>query len=186
VITLPDQPAITVDNLKVAQFVYLWLNNEEIREVVDTVAKKAVLVLGRFPPKRKAVADTLRDGLRQQGYSPILFDFEKLTSRGSTETTIRILAHLARFIIVDLTDLSDTPEELQAIIRALAVPVQPLLLAEKKEHAMSVDLIKTSHWALSVYLYKDQASLQASLKENIIEPVEQTESKPFFALTQVE
>jgi hypothetical protein len=33
VITRPDEPTITVDNIEVAQFVYLLLHNEKIREV---------------------------------------------------------------------------------------------------------------------------------------------------------
>src|SRR6266851_3886554 len=48
VITPEDEPQITVDNLKIAQFIYLLLNNEEIRDVIDTIAKKAVLIIGRF------------------------------------------------------------------------------------------------------------------------------------------
>jgi hypothetical protein len=41
VITRPDEPVITVDNLEVAQFIYLLLHNEKIREVIDTIGKKA-------------------------------------------------------------------------------------------------------------------------------------------------
>jgi uncharacterized protein YjbI with pentapeptide repeats len=33
VITTPDEPQITVDNLEVAQFIYLLLKNEKIREL---------------------------------------------------------------------------------------------------------------------------------------------------------
>jgi uncharacterized protein YjbI with pentapeptide repeats len=52
----------TVDNIEVAQFVYLLLNNPKIRDVIDTIGKKAVLILGRFTPERKAVLDALREG----------------------------------------------------------------------------------------------------------------------------
>src|SRR5260370_1355535 len=86
IITLPSEPTITVDNLEVAQFIYLLLNNERIRYVIDTISKKAVLILGRFTPKRKAVLDALRNELRKQDYLPILFDFEKPASRDLTET----------------------------------------------------------------------------------------------------
>jgi pentapeptide repeat protein len=40
VITDKDEPVITVDNLEVAQFIYLLLHNEKIREVIDTVGQK--------------------------------------------------------------------------------------------------------------------------------------------------
>ena len=45
IITPPDQPAITVDNIKIAQFIYLLLSNEEIRDVINTITSKAVLIL---------------------------------------------------------------------------------------------------------------------------------------------
>ena len=48
IITHPDDPVITVDNIKLAQFIYLLLNNKEIRDVIDTVGRKGVLLLGRF------------------------------------------------------------------------------------------------------------------------------------------
>src|SRR5438477_585702 len=39
IITRDTEPTITVDNLKVAQFIYLLLNNTEIREVIDTIGQ---------------------------------------------------------------------------------------------------------------------------------------------------
>jgi len=53
IITRENEPEITVDNIEVAQFIYLMLNNEKIREVIDTITSKAVLILGRFTDERK-------------------------------------------------------------------------------------------------------------------------------------
>jgi len=170
VITPEDEPQITVDNLKIAQFIYLLLNNEEIRDVIDTIAKKAVLILGRFTPERKVVLDALREALRRHEYLPILFDFEKPSSRNFTET-VRTLAHLSRFIIADLTDPSSIPQELYAIVPTLAVPVQPLLEAPKREYSMFADF-KRYHWVLPVHHYTDLADLLATLKERVIDPAE--------------
>src|SRR5947209_12888098 len=86
VITRRDEPMITVDNLEVAQFIYLLLNNQKIRQVINTVTSKVVLILGRFTLDRKAILDALRDELRNQNYLPVLFDFEKPNSRNFTET----------------------------------------------------------------------------------------------------
>ena len=55
VITPDNQAAITVDNIEVAQFIYLLLNNQKIRKVIDTITSKAVLILGRFSEDRKIV-----------------------------------------------------------------------------------------------------------------------------------
>ena len=53
VITRRGEPAITVDNIEVAQFVHLLLHNEKIRDVIDTITSKAVLILGRLTDERK-------------------------------------------------------------------------------------------------------------------------------------
>lgn len=168
----PGKPEITVDDLEVAQFIYLLLNNPKIRNVIDTITSKAVLILGRFTPERKAVLDAIRESLRSQDYVPILFDFDKPNSRNFTET-VRTLAHLSRFIIADLTDPSSIPQELQAIIPTLAVPVQPVLLEGKREYAMFVDFLKTYHWVLPVHYYQDLEHLLNTLQSKVIEPAEQ-------------
>jgi uncharacterized protein YjbI with pentapeptide repeats len=175
VITYGKQPYITVDNLKVAQFIYLLLSNKEIRDVIDSITSKVVLILGRFTSERKAVLDALREELRRQNYLPVLFDFEKPASRDLTET-VSILAHLARFIIVDLTDPSSAPHEVATIIPQCIVPVQPLLFQNdakpRHEYAMFQDLKVRYHWVLPTYKYQDTKSLLASLKEHVIEPAE--------------
>ena len=53
--TLADEPEVTVDHIEVAQFVYLLMHNEKIRDAIDTVGKKGVLLLGRFTGGRIAV-----------------------------------------------------------------------------------------------------------------------------------
>jgi len=182
VITLPDQPTITVDNLKVAQFIYLLLNNKEIRDVIDTITSKVVLILGRFTTERKAILDALKDELRKHNYLPVLFDFEKPTSQDLTGT-VTTLAHLARFIIVDLTDPSSAPYEVATIVPHTVVPIQPLLLreplvvagkvVERHEFAMFEDLRRRHHWVLPTFRYQDAAELLVSLQAQIIAPAEQ-------------
>jgi uncharacterized protein YjbI with pentapeptide repeats len=129
IVTRPGESRIEVDRLEIAQFIYLLLNNTEIRHVIGTITSKVVLILGRFTESRKAVLDALKDALRFRNYLPILFDFEKPSSRSVTET-VSTLAHMAKFIIADITDAKSIPQELMAIVPNLrSVPVQPLLLA---------------------------------------------------------
>jgi len=78
--------SITVDRLDVAAFIYLLLNNQTIRDFIDIVTSKAVLILGRFTPDRKGILDSLRESLRKRNYLPILFDFEGPLNRDITET----------------------------------------------------------------------------------------------------
>ena len=85
----------------------------------------------------------MREELRRQNYLPILFDFEKPASRDLTET-ISTLAHMARFIIADLTEPSSLPKELEAIVPTLAVPVQPVIEGVTSPYAMFPDYWKYS------------------------------------------
>jgi hypothetical protein len=170
VITPADEPRITADNLEVAQFIYLLLNNQKIRNIIDTIGKKAVLLLGRFTPKRKAVLDAIREALRQHNYLPILFDFEAPWNRDFTET-ISTLAHMVRFIIADLTEPSSLPKELEAIVPTLAVPVQPVLEGATRPYSMFQDYWKY-HWVLKVHRYGSLEGLITSLGDKIIVPTE--------------
>lgn len=170
VITTEDEPQITVDNIEVAQFVYLLLHNQKIRDAIDTITSKAVLILGRFRPERKAVLDALRSALRDRNYLPILFDFDVPASRDITET-VSLLARMARFIVADLTDPSSIPKELEAIVPFLAVPVQPLLEGAGRPYAMFKDYWKYD-WLLPVHRYEGLAPLLATLAEKVIAPAE--------------
>ena len=172
VITPYNEPEITVDNIEVAQLIYLLLHNEKIRDVFDTITSKVVLILGRFTHQRKAVLDALREELRKRDYLPILIDFDLPEGRNVTET-VTLLARMARFIIADLTDPSSIPQELQAIIPSVHVPVQLLLLEGSSLYSMFEDFDPQDfHWVLPVYKYKEPKQLLATLAENVIAPAE--------------
>src|SRR5215831_2726658 len=173
VITPDGEPEITVDNIEVAQFIYVMLNNEKVRDVIDTITSKAVLILGRFTDERKAVLDALREELRKRNYVPILFDFE-LPARQNITETVTLLARMARFIIADLTDPSSIPQELQAIIPSVRVPVQPLLLEGSSIYSMFKDFDPQDyHWVLPVYRYKEPEQLLRTLGKAVIAPAEE-------------
>jgi uncharacterized protein YjbI with pentapeptide repeats len=169
ILTGPQEPAVTVDDLEVAQFVYLLLHNDKIRRVIDTVTSKVVLILGRFTPERKAVLDAIRKELRNRHYVPILFDFDVPAGRDITET-VSLLARMARFIIADLTEPSSIPKELEAIVPHLAAPVQPLLEGERP-YSMFKDYWKYE-WVLPVHRYDGLNSLLATLADKVIAPAE--------------
>jgi len=171
VITPEGEPIITVDNLKVAQFIYLLLKNAEIREVIETITSKVVLILGRFTPGRKAVLDALRNELRKRNYSPVLFDFAGSENRDVTET-ISLLARMARFVLADITDARSIPQELSVIVPDLpSVPVQPLLLASASEYGM-FEHFSRYPWVLPIFRYADTPALLAALQEQVIDLAE--------------
>lgn len=171
VITRPDEPTITLDNLEVAQFIHLLLNNARIRHVIDEITSKVVLILGRFTPERLKILDAIRAELRDLNRLPILFDFEKPSTRDTTETIVT-LAGMARFIIADITDARSIPQELMAIVPHFpSVPVKPLLLASQQEYGM-FDHFHSFPWVLDTFLYENQEALLRSLKQEVISPAE--------------
>ena len=171
VITRPNEPEITVDNIEVAQFIYLMLHNQKIRDVIDTITSKAVLILGRFTDERKAVLDALREELRNRNLLPILFDFAIPASRDVTET-IKTLASLARFVIADVTDATEVRVELHNIVPDFtSLPIQLILLRGHPEF-VSLSYLKKFPWVLPIFEYDDQAHLLASLDKSIVSPAE--------------
>jgi uncharacterized protein YjbI with pentapeptide repeats len=146
------EPTITVDNLKLAQFIYLMIDNAEIRDVIDTVTTKMVLILGRFTSERKKVLDALRQELRHRNYVSVVFDFGLPNSRDADET-VNLLARMARFVIADISDPRSVPQELKGIIEALpSVPVQPILSSKRNEYAMFARF-KRYPWVLKPFRY---------------------------------
>lgn len=169
IITLDETSAITVDNIKVAQFIYLILNNKEVRDVLNTLTSKTVLILGRFAlPERKVVLDALRNKLREYDLLPIVFDFERPDDKDFTET-IKTLAGMCYFVIADVTNPKSSPLELQATVPDYQIPFVPIIQEGESPFAMMVDLQKKYDWVLDTISYKDGDQLIRILKKGIID-----------------
>jgi len=117
------------------------------------------------------ISPTLRNKLRDSGYLPVLFDFDRPSSRDITET-VSTLTHIARFIIADITDAKSIPQELKTIVPALpSVPLQPLLLRSQQEYGM-FEHFRRFPWVLKVFLYDDQEHLVKSIPLLILPALE--------------
>jgi len=159
---------VTVDELEFAQFVYLLLNNENIRTLFDTMSEKSVLILGRFTKDRKAVLDAIKNKLRELGFVPILFDFEKPTSRNFTET-IQTLAGLCRFVVADITDPRSSPLELQALVPDYIIPFVPIIADGDKPFSMFTDLAARD-WVLDLLSYRSVDELMEVFEDAVVRP----------------
>ncbi|MFZ0918045.1 MAG: pentapeptide repeat-containing protein [Candidatus Udaeobacter sp.] len=174
IITKKGEPVVSVDGLEVGQFIYLILNNTKIRNVIDTITSKGVLILGRFSdPQRKSVLEGLREGLRNFDLLPIAFDFDRPTDKDYTET-VQTLAGMSMFVIADLTSPKSTSLELEATVKQFKIPYVPIIdiSVDPRPFAMLVDSQKSFHWVLPTLKYESKEDLLdgENLKTHILEP----------------
>src|SRR5262245_20249162 len=149
------------------------LNNTKIRNVINSITSKGVLILGRFAdPKRKAVLDGLREKLREFDLLPIVFDFDRPTDKDYTET-IQTLAGMSMFVIADVTSPKSTPLELEATVKQFKIPYIPIIdvSVDPEPFTLLVDLLKSFHWVLPIVNYESKEDLldDENIKEFIID-----------------
>jgi uncharacterized protein YjbI with pentapeptide repeats len=169
IITRENEPAVMVDDLEVAQFIYLLLNNAKIRNVIDTIGRKGVLILGRFIAERKQVLDAIRHELRRLGYLPMVFDFDRPTDRDFTET-IMTLGGMSLFVIADITNPKSSPLELQTTVPNYMIPFVPIIHEGERPFAMFKDLQGKFDWVLDTLEYDSESTLVQVLDKAVIRP----------------
>jgi hypothetical protein len=138
---------------------------------MSTLARKAVLVLGRFRHERKAVLEAILEELRQRGYLPISLDLE--SSRDfPVKETLSILIGMSRFVIADLSGSGDYRFELDAIGQsAFGPPVQPLLANSEFDTELLTNVLNYPQF-LNPYAYSNEEELLDSLSVKVVDPPE--------------
>lgn len=169
IITDRDQPVITVDDLEMAQFIYLLLNHENLRRALNSVMDRGVLILGRFGGGGIEILRELAATLRELKYLPIIFDFERPRDRNFTET-VQVLAGLSRFVVTDLSGPS-VPQELYATVPHFKIPFVPILEEGSRPYAMFADIFEYDWVMKPVVEFRDAADLSSKVRM-IVEPAE--------------
>ncbi len=170
-VTDRGEPTVTVDNLEVAQFIYLLLNHKKLRDVFNAVTQRGVLLLGRFGGGGLEVLQAIAAKLRKENYLPIIFDFERPQDRNYTET-IKTLTGLARFVIADLSGPS-VPQELYATIPHFKIPFVPIIEANRKPFAMSLDLLEYPWVVRPPVTFATKEELIQLMPARVIAPAEE-------------
>ena len=149
-----------VDDIELAQFIYYLSNHKKMREAINILNDKGVLLLGRFKDGGLKRLYTVLELLRGKGYMPMIFDFTRPDNLSLTETAVT-MAGLSKFVSVDLSG-SSVPAELQAILIQIKKPV----LAFGNPYALFPDLDDLT----SLRTIKgDDLSLLKEIEENLPE-----------------
>lgn len=172
IVTHPNEPTVTVDNLNVGQLAQLMIHDKNMDDVIDSISTRLVLILCRVTPERKGILDRTKEVIRKKEYVPVVFNFDKPGSKNVSET-ISPLARMARFIIADVAEPDSVPQEFFSLVPDLpSVPVQVIMERSLiKEYSLLQELVKHD-WVLKIQRYDDPNDLVQSLQETIIDPLE--------------
>jgi len=166
-----DQPAVSVNDIEVAQLLCQLLHHPRLRSAVEAVSVKCVLLMGRFPAGRRPILDAAEDALRLRGYTSISVDFDAPGSRNLIET-IKTLGRMARFIVVDLSENGGIPEMLDAVVHYLpGVPIQPITSLDGEESPAGRHYRKFN-WVLPTCRYRDAEDLGRLVASSLVSVAE--------------
>jgi uncharacterized protein YjbI with pentapeptide repeats len=112
---------LMVEDIELAQFVYYLSNHKKMRDTLNILNDRGVLLLGRFKDGGLKRLYAMREWFRNKGYVAMIFDFARPDNLSLTETVVT-MAGLSKFVVVDLSG-SSVPAELQSILTQIKKPV---------------------------------------------------------------
>lgn len=171
IITKSKEADISVDNLEIAQFLYLMINNKKIKSIIETLTSKIVLILGRFSVKRKPVLEKIKEQLRRTGYVPVIFDFDKPIDKDYLEPVL-LISQMARFVIADFSDSKVVLEEIPKIIDNSSVIIIPIIEKGQREPSTLYNLRINRNSIIKTYHYKSSDKLLSFLEMKLIPKAE--------------
>ncbi len=148
---IPQAGHITVADISTAQLIYMVRENGELRRILAGLQSNMVLLLGRFTPEGLVTLRALREVLSKLGLIPQTFEFAPLEERTRMET-VAAMAHLARFVIADISGARSVPAELECIVPQLPnLPIRLLLKVSDQPFGMIEGLLMRPSVVLTRY-----------------------------------
>lgn len=149
---------LMVDDIELAQFVYYLSNHKKMRDTLNILNDKGVLLLGRFKEGGLERLYSIREHLHSMGYMAMIFDFARPDNLSLTETVVT-MAGLSKFVVVDLSG-SSVPAELQSVLSQMKKPI----LAFGDAYALFPDVADQTH---VLTIEGDDSKLLAGLEEKL-------------------
>jgi hypothetical protein len=145
---------LMVDDIEMAQFVYYLSSHKKMRNMINALNSKGMLLLGQFRDGGLERLYKLRDWLKARNYIPMIFDFVRPDSLDYTETVVT-MAGLSKVIFADLSGGS-VPQELHATMTNFQKPV--ITYSQQGAYSMFKDLKRRNPYAIELE-YTDEQDL---------------------------
>lgn len=131
---------ITVNDIEIAQIIYLILNNEKISNIITSMRTKGALILGSFDKDSMPVLTKLTEILSKHDLIPMIFYFKAPKAHRFMET-VKTMVLLSRFVIVDLSKRSGQLYEIANLVKDVKVPYTTVA----REGAMVSGMLEDLH-----------------------------------------
>ena len=149
------EPALTVDHMEAAQFLYMLYQNAYTPAIHSSLMRHIILIFGKFTPERKETFKTILHDFWEQNYVPVFVDVTTFQDH-TNAAMINALIGLSSSILIDLTDVPRSG----VMFPRRSIPIQPLLREGKVERDVFPSVY---HQMLPLYRYDNMASLRRFL-----------------------
>lgn len=167
----PKPSRILVDQFEVAQFFSYVLEHPTLSRMIQRIQLPVVLLVGNFSGERKAIAQAIKEELRQRRIIPMTFSVEDVVPPRLGELLAQLLRWV-RFVFVDGTEAPLLLHELQQLLPDLpAVPMQLFWQGSAPEHV--AEEIKPFPHILSPVVYTSANDVCAIMQAGILDRLEQ-------------
>ncbi|HMG15824.1 MAG TPA: pentapeptide repeat-containing protein [Saprospiraceae bacterium] len=159
---------LMVDDIELAQFIYYMTDHKKMRNTINILNSKGVLLLGQFKNGGMERLYKLQEWLQKKDYMPMIFDFARPDNLDLTETIVT-MAGLSKFIIADLSGGS-VPQELYAIATNFKKPI--IAFSKGKAYSLFQDIKRKNSNVLDFEIENDD-----ELDEKLMSLIPEVEAK---------